>query len=116
MCSYRQFLLWQQALRMACLLHQWTQQAGTPGQEQLAGRLRETALEIPVSLALDYSPEGTRLPRGLRRAHQGLVRLEHLVHLAGQLHYWPPSVTRCATRQLAEVRLQLRALRRSLGQ
>ncbi len=114
MCPYRELLLWQQTVYLAHQIYGATHTFPPTDRGDLAARLRNVAVAIPVHIAAHYSCDGATLLRGLKRARCDLLRLEHLVAIANRLHYWPAPLALRMARQLAELRRHLRAFFHSL--
>ncbi len=115
MCSYQQLPLWQQSHTLANEVFRATQGLATDDHFDLAARMRSAALAIPTHIATHYSCDGALFLQGLQRARDALLRLEHLVHIAQRLDYWPTPRARKTTRQLARIRRHLQAFFHSLA-
>lgn len=115
MCSYRQLLLWQQAVSFTHDIYHATEGLETDDHFELAASLRRESLAVAVHIATDYSSEATEFLQGLERARRALICLEHLIYVAQYLEYWPVSRTVTFARRLLHIRRHLRAFFRSLA-
>jgi four helix bundle protein len=113
--SYRDLVVWQQAMDLAALVYNLTREFPKHEQYGLTSQLCRAAVSVPSNIAEGHARDSTKeFLHHVSFAMGSLAEVETQVLLAERLGYLKPDTTNSTTSKTAELDRRLRSLQQSL--